>query len=45
MKKNGATLIPEKYGIPVVVGTHPVPQMYLLTHTACETWAGPEWPD
>jgi predicted metal-binding protein len=37
--------IPEKYGIPVVVGTHPVPQKYLLTHTACDTWAGPEWPD
>lgn len=37
--------IPEKYGIPVVIGTHPIPQKYFLTHTACETWRGPEWPE
>lgn len=36
--------IPEKYGIPVVLGTHPIPEKYLKTHTACETWAGKEWP-
>jgi len=30
--------IPEKYGIPVVVGTHPIPQKYFTTHTACGTW-------
>jgi predicted metal-binding protein len=35
--------IPEKYGIPVVVGTHPIPQKYWLTHTGCQTWAAPEW--
>jgi predicted metal-binding protein len=35
--------IPEKYGIPVVVGTHPIPEKYFLTHTACGTWSGPEW--
>lgn len=35
--------IPEKYQIPVVVGTHPIPQNYFLTHTACRTWHGPEW--
>jgi predicted metal-binding protein len=35
--------IPEKYGIPVVVGTHPIPQKYLLTHERCGTWSGPEW--
>jgi predicted metal-binding protein len=37
--------IPEKYGMSVVIGTHPVPQKYLLTHEACRTWAGPEWPE
>jgi hypothetical protein len=36
--------IPEKYGIPVVIGTHPIPQKYLLTHTQCGTWRGSEWP-
>ena len=35
--------IPEKYGVSVVVGTHPIPQKYLLTHQRCGTWAGPEW--
>jgi predicted metal-binding protein len=45
VKKNGATFIREKYGIPIVVGTHPVPPKYLLTHTACGTWGRPECPD
>jgi predicted metal-binding protein len=36
-------LIPEKYGIPVVVGTHPIPQKYLLVHERCGTWAAPGW--
>lgn len=35
--------IPEKYGIPVVVGTHPIPEKYLKTHTGCGTWADPRW--
>jgi len=37
--------IPEKYGIPVVIGTHPIPQKYFRTHTACETWKGGDWAD
>lgn len=37
--------IPAKFGIPVVVGTHPIPQKYLLTHERCATWCGPEWPE
>lgn len=37
--------IPEKYGIPVVVGTHPIPQKYLLTHERLGTWHGPAWPE
>lgn len=35
--------IQEKYGIPVVVGTHPIPQKYLLAHTRCDTWHAAEW--
>ena len=35
--------IPEKYGIPVVIGTHPIPQKYFLTHAACGTWTSAEW--
>jgi predicted metal-binding protein len=35
--------IPEKYGIPVVVGTHPIPEKYHLVHARCGTWNGPEW--
>jgi predicted metal-binding protein len=30
--------IPEKFGIPVIVGTHPIPQKYWLTHHAIGTW-------
>lgn len=36
--------IPEKYGLSVVVGTHPIPEKYRSTHAACGTWAGPAWP-
>jgi predicted metal-binding protein len=35
--------IPEKYGIPVVIGTHPIPQKYFLTHASCGTWNAAEW--
>jgi len=30
--------IPEKYGIKVIMGTHPVPQKYYLTHMKLGTW-------
>jgi len=30
--------IPEKYGINVVLGTHPIPQKYFLTHNNLNTW-------
>jgi predicted metal-binding protein len=30
--------IPEKYGMEVVVGTHPVPEKYHRTHAALGTW-------
>jgi predicted metal-binding protein len=35
--------ITEKYGIPVVLGTHPIPQKYYTTHERCGTWSGSEW--
>lgn len=35
--------IQEKYGVKVVVGTHPIPQKYLDTHTKLKTWEAPEW--
>ena len=27
----------------MVIGTHPIPQKYFLTHTSCGTWTGAEW--
>ena len=35
--------IPTKYGLDVVIGTHPIPQDYYLTHGALETWRSPAW--
>lgn len=35
--------IETKYGLKVVVGTHPIPEKYYLTHTKLETWSGSEW--
>ena len=32
-----------KYGLKVVVGTHPIPENYYLTHTELNTWNTPEW--
>ncbi len=31
------------YGMKVVVGTHPIPQKYFLTHQALGTWDSPAW--
>ena len=35
--------IREKYGMDVVVGTHPIPENYLTTHTALKTWNSKPW--
>lgn len=35
--------IPEKYGLKVVIGTHPIPQKYFTTHQNLGTWEAPEW--
>jgi predicted metal-binding protein len=37
--------IEEKFKIPVVVGTHPIPQKYLLVHEKLSTWETAEWKD
>jgi len=37
--------IPAKYGLEVVVGTHPIPQKYYLTHQHLGTWQSGRWPD
>jgi len=38
-------MIPAKYGLRVVVGTHPIPQKYFKIHMGLETWDTPEWKD
>lgn len=35
--------IPAKYGLDVVIGTHPIPQSYYLTHQALGTWHTDIW--
>jgi predicted metal-binding protein len=35
--------IKEKYGMQVVIGTHPIPEKYKTTHTKLKTWEAPEW--
>jgi len=36
--KHFQKFIPEKYGMNVVLGTHPIPQKYFLTHNNLNTW-------
>ncbi len=35
--------IKTKYGLEVVLGTHPIPEKYLKVHEQLGTWRGPEW--
>lgn len=35
--------IPAKYGLEVVVGTHPIPENYHLTHQDLRTWQSADW--
>ena len=37
------SFIPAKYGLEVVVGTHPIPQNYYSTHGALGTWQSDRW--
>ena len=38
-----SSFIRTNYGLDVVVGTHPIPQKYFLTHTQMGTWEAPHW--
>lgn len=40
---NFKKFIETKYGLSVVVGTHPIPEKYFLTHTKLNTWVSMEW--
>ena len=35
--------VKEKYGLKVVIGTHPIPQKYYITHKELGTWEGDNW--
>jgi len=35
--------VKEKFGLEVVMGTHPIPQSYYETHTKLGTWESAEW--
>ena len=35
--------VQEKYGLKVVIGTHPIPQKYYDTHNKLGTWEGDNW--
>lgn len=35
--------IEEKYGLKVLIGTHPIPQKYYKTHKNLGTWDSPRW--
>jgi predicted metal-binding protein len=37
------SFLEEKYGLAVVIGTHPIPEKYFRTHTELGTWKSPEW--
>jgi len=35
--------IKAKFDVDVVVGTHPIPQSYFITHKTLQTWASTDW--
>ena len=37
------SFIEQKYGVGVVIGTHPIPQSYYITHGALGTWNSSKW--
>jgi len=37
------SVIKEKFGLKVVVGTHPIPEKYLTLHSKMGTWNSPDW--
>lgn len=41
--KTFCDFIPAKFGLEVVIGTHPIPQNYYLTHKSLNTWHSDGW--
>lgn len=41
--KEFKVFLEKRYGVKVVVGTHPIPQKYLDTHTSIGTWDDENW--
>jgi len=41
--KDFQDLIREKYGMRVILGTHPIPQKYFTIHSKLGTWESPEF--
>ncbi len=37
------SFLENRYGVKVVVGTHPIPEKYRLTHSRLGTWDAPHW--
>jgi len=37
------SFIEDKYKVKVIIGTHPIPQKYYLTHSNLNTWSTKEW--
>ena len=37
--------IETRYGIPVVMGTHPIPEKYFVIHSELGTWKDEKWTD
>lgn len=35
--------IPQKFGVEVIIGTHPIPQNYYLNHQELNTWKSDLW--
>lgn len=35
--------IESRFNIPVVIGTHPIPQKYFIVHDKLKTWEGAGW--
>jgi predicted metal-binding protein len=37
------SFIEDKFHVPVVIGTHPIPQKYFITHNNLNTWKSENW--
>ncbi len=37
------SFVEDKYKIPLIIGTHPIPEKYLITHTNLKTWESDDW--